>query len=251
MIDSQKEKKLIDLHAHFLPSVDDGAQSMRESIEMARMSVASGVSTVVVTPHANQRGRFENYTTSPLQQVLKAFCYELRRNEIPLTILPGMEIYASADVVDLIHYRQLCPLAGTQYYLIEFPFQCDPIEIEYVLRDMLKHRYIPLIAHPERYICIQKQPAYLEKWRKLGCVAQMNCGSVQGQFGANCAKTASCLIENALVDVFGSDAHGTKHRTPEMRTIKAYLIENYGVAYAEKLLYENPDRLLKNEFVRE
>lgn len=220
---------------------------MEDSIRMARIAAESGVETIVATPHANQLGRFENYATHEMQEVFEAFCREVQRLRIPLRILPGMEIYASDDVVEKIRRRMLCPLAGTQYYLIEFPFQGEADEMEILLRQMLANGYTPLIAHPERYACVQRDPGRLARWEQLGCAAQVNRGSLQGRFGRQCAAAAEYLLENGLVHVFGSDAHGPDIRTPEMGSLWEYIASSQGTKRAEQLLLQNPRRLLRGE----
>lgn len=239
--------KFIDLHAHMLPGLDDGAQTMADSIEMAKIAVQSGVRILVVTPHANQRGRFENYATPEMQQIYEDFCHELHKQRIPLRVLQGMEIYASGDVVELIHRRMLCSMAGTHYYLIEFPFHCPADDISYLLREMLSNGFIPIVAHPERYSCVQEDPEELQRWRQMGCVAQLNRGSVHGQFGSRCATAAETLIRLGYVDVFGSDCHGIRHRTPEMHSIYHYLQKNYGESRASELLLNNPLKILRSK----
>ena len=57
---------MIDLHAHILPGVDDGARDIQDSLEMAVMAADSGVSIMVATPHSNQTGRFENFCSEKL-----------------------------------------------------------------------------------------------------------------------------------------------------------------------------------------
>lgn len=238
---------LIDLHCHILPGVDDGSQSMRESLGMARIAVASGVGTIVTTPHSNQVGRFENYATPQLQRVFEAFCKELERNRIPLRVLPGMEIFAVGDVVEKIRHKLLCPIAGTQYYLVEFPFSAPADEIEHTLREMLAAGFVPLIAHPERYACVQREPQRLAHWRALGCAAQLNRGSVQGRFGTKCAAAADFILQRGLADVFGSDAHSAYRRTPELGSLREYLTRRVGGEQGRRLLEINPTRLLNRE----
>lgn len=243
-------KGFIDLHCHILPGIDDGSQSMRESLEMAQLAVENGIGTVVATPHANQRGRFENYSTMRMQEVFDSFCEELRRRRIPLRVLPGMEIFATPDVTELIRRRMLCPLAGTRYFLIEFPFHGSADDMEVILAEMLKHQYVPIIAHPERYACIQHEPGRIAKLREAGCVVQVNRGSVQGRFGRRCAAAAAHLLDNGLIDVFGSDAHGAEFRTPELRSLWGHLECHYGSREAKRLMFDNPGRLLQNQNLR-
>lgn len=218
---------------------------MEESIQMARIAVESGVSALVATPHANQRGRFENYCTADMQYAFEELCRQLQQRDIPLQVLPGMEIYASLDVLELIESRQLCSIAGTPYYLVEFPFHCEQPDMDFFLQKMLQNGYIPLVAHPERYICVQKYPDIVWDWRAMGCVMQINAGSVRGQFGPDCEAAANFLIANGQADVLGSDAHGSDWRTPEMRWVWEYLEQEYGYELAKRLLRENAQTLLK------
>lgn len=242
---------MIDMHCHILPGLDDGSQSMEESIWMACMAVENGVSVLVATPHANQQGRFDNYCTPYMQYVFEEFCSQLKERHIPLKVLPGMEIYASVDMVERIERKQLCSIAGTSYYLVEFPFRCQQSEMDFLLQRMLRNGYTPLVAHPERYICVQRYPDTVWNWRAMGCAVQINAASVWGQFGPDCEATAKFLIENQQVDMFGSDAHGSHWRTPEIKRIREYLEQQHGHALAEKLLIENPHLLLEGSRIRE
>lgn len=240
-----RNETMIDIHCHILPGLDDGARSMEESIEMAYIAVENGISVVVATPHANQRGRFENYCTPYMQYLFEEFCAQLKIRNIPLKVLQGMEIYASMDAVKRIQERELCSLAGTSYYLVEFPFHSQQPEMDAFLQKMLRHGYIPVVAHPERYRCVQKYPDIVWNWRNMGCVVQVNAGSICGQFGADCKITAQKLLETAQVDVLASDAHGSSWRVPQMKPAWTYLEQRYGYEFARKLLKTNAEVFLK------
>lgn len=238
---------LVDIHIHILPGLDDGSQSLADSIQMARIAVHSGVGTMVVTPHANQRGRFENYATPYMETIYQQFCQAIRREKIPLQVIPGMEIFASTDIVQLISCHKLCPIGRTHYFLIEFPFGAHSEAITKTLRNMLTQRLVPVIAHPERYVCVQNCPQLVALWRELGCVVQVNRGSLQGKFGKLCQRAAQNLLTNNLIDVFGSDAHGVFHRTPELHSLVDYLVWQEGERKAERLLVENPQLLIHDQ----
>lgn len=90
---------LFDLHCHILPGVDDGAQSLEESLAMARFYVADGVSCVVATPHCH---RFIHLLRREIIPAVEQFNYELIAAGIPLKVLPGSEI----QVVDSNEYKQ-------------------------------------------------------------------------------------------------------------------------------------------------
>lgn len=241
---------IIDMHSHILPYVDDGASDMTEAVAMVRLAAQSGVRTIVATPHANQRGLYENYATEQMQEIFEKLEKTIRQKGILVTILPGMEIFASEDMIDLIRHRKLCPIAGTNLFLVEFPFGCPEEQMERLLKEMLWEGYLPLLAHPERYYCVQDRIECLQKWREMGCYIQMNKGSVFNRFGPRSGETARQMLEMGLLDVIGSDAHGADVRTPDMTSIAQYLKNRCGERRARLLLEENPERLLRGESLK-
>jgi len=113
---------MIDLHTHILPGLDDGSPDMEESLAMAELAVEGGVHTLVATPHSNQRGRFENYTSVKLRSAFDDFRKAVEDRNLPLRVLPGMEIFCTDDIRILIESGFLTGLNHSDYYLIEFPF---------------------------------------------------------------------------------------------------------------------------------
>ena len=94
-----------------------------------------------------------------------------------------MEIFASEDIAQKIKNKQLSGINGTDYYLVEFPFDADPWWIRECLEDIFDTGKIPLIAHPERIFCIQDYPELIYEWVQNGCVTQMNKGSILEDLG--------------------------------------------------------------------
>lgn len=240
---------MVDLHVHILPGLDDGAASMEDALEMADMAVESGVRKLVVTPHSNQRGRFENYCSEELQDVYEEFLSELKREKIPLMVHPGMEIFATEDMAGRIKDGSLMGLNDSATYLIEFPFDADPYWIGNQLESVRELKKRPLIAHPERYYCVQEFPGLVYEWIKLGCLTQVNKGSVLGRFGRGAGITAEVLLENDLVTCIASDAHSPYMRTTYMGDVREVLEEHFGEAVAMRLLKENPERILENKVI--
>lgn len=237
----------IDLHLHILPDLDDGARSMEQSLRMARLAVQGGVDTIVVTPHANQPGRFENFVSPRLGTVLEAFQRELLYRQIALRVIPGMEIFATVDLVERIDQGLLCPLGKSNCFLVELPVECTEDYADRIWQRMLVRGYRPVIAHPERYDCVKRNPALAQQWRRNGCVLQLNGGSLYGQFGELCRQTAVQLVDEGWFDVFGSDAHDPDCRVPGMEPARSYLTERFGAQYAHHVLRERPAGLLNLE----
>ena len=170
----------------------------------------------------------------------------LQEEGIPLTLHLGMEIFASEDLCEKIQAGALLSLNRSRYYLVEFAFDEAPEFIGDILDGMLSVGAIPVIAHPERYFCVQDSPELLYEFREMGAVLQMNKGSVFGRFGKEAERTAQYLLENRLAGCAASDAHRANYRTPDMRPIREFLSEWYGESYAELLLKVNPRRILEN-----
>ena len=86
---------MIDLHCHILPGVDDGSADEEESCAMARLAVESGVTDIAATPHCNAPDPFYNYADSALHARFARLRQRLEREQIPLRIHEGMEVFTT------------------------------------------------------------------------------------------------------------------------------------------------------------
>lgn len=240
---------MIDLHLHIIPGVDDGSQDMETSLQMARMAADSGIKIIVATPHSNQVGRFENFRSPRMDQAFRIFGNALQAEGIPLRLLRGMEIYCLEDTPRKIIDGLLHGLNGTNRFLVEFPFDAYPEWIEDRLQDLLDIGVTPLIAHPERYYCVQDYPGMVGRFLQMGCLTQVNKGSVEGSLGSRAKRTAEWLLDNDFVTCAASDAHDIRFRTTAMDTFRDLLEQQYGQEYARRLLDRNPRRILRGERV--
>lgn len=241
---------MIDLHAHILPGMDDGSENMEESLAMAELALESGVDILAATPHSNQEDRFENFYSDEFKSVFSRFRRELRRAGLPLRILSGMEIYSTEDIGEKIESGMLAGINGTKYFLVEFPFDAEPWWIGDRLEEIFDAGKIPLIAHPERYFCVWDYPELVYDWNQMGCLAQMNKGSILGRFGREAEHTAYVLLRHGLVQCVASDAHSSYVRTPHMGEVRDYLIRFFGYEYMQRLLNLNPMRIIRNKPVK-
>lgn len=240
---------MIDMHSHVLPLVDDGSQDLQESLEMIQQSAESGVKIMVVTPHANQRGRFENYYGYDLKQKFRFLKQTVADAGIKIRLVFGMEIYSGPNLYELLENGMLCGLNCSDYYLIEFPFDA-PLGLMYeAITTIFRAGGIPVIAHPERYTEIQRTTGILYDWIQEGVCTQINKGSIFGGFGTAAKRTAEFMYEYDLVTCVGSDAHGTDVRTTDMSMLREYLRSHYGPQYAKKVLRDNAYLMLKNQDV--
>ena len=158
-----------------------------------------------------------------------------------------MEIWASTDIVDKLSYGKLLTLNRTRYTLLEFAFDEEPWWIDAILREVMDGGYIPIIAHPERYYCVQEEPNCLYEWRKMGAFAQMNKDSILGILGSRTAYTAELLLKHNLFNCIASDAHHTYVRTTDMTELNRYTEKHFSLGYRELLMQDNPKAILEGQ----
>ena len=241
---------MIDIHTHILPGIDDGADSLDEAYEMALMAVRSGVKAVIATPHSNQRVDFGEAERRQQERVFRELKQVLIQENVPLRLYHGMEIWSSVDMVEKIKSGKLITLNKTPYVLIEFAFDEEPWWIEAILEEMKGAGLVPIIAHPERYYCVQDEPELLYEWRMQGALAQMNKGSILGRFGGDIERTAEILLRERLFTCIASDAHHAYIRTTDMTELQHYLQRHYSLKEQERLLEQNPLSILQGILIK-
>lgn len=240
---------MIDIHAHILPGVDDGAEDLDCALEMAALAVESGVTTLVVTPHCVEFSRQNNLWGTELMGRIQDFRTQLRNAQIPLEILPGMEIFGTENVPALLKEGRAIGLNGSRYPLIEFPFYNYEGRATELLEEVLELGMRPVIAHPERYQYVQDDPGILNLWVQMGCLLQINKGSLLGRFGPYEERLAFELVDRGFAFAVASDAHSPRLRTTWMQDVKRLLQEEFSEAAAEVLLMHNPLKLINNEII--
>ena len=241
---------MIDIHSHVLPGVDDGSEDMEMSLEMLAIAADSGVHTLIATPHCNIPGEFENYRSRELEELFLELQREAEREEIPIRLCRGMEVYATPELPELLRRGRIWTLNGGPYFLIEFNFGENPDFCWAVLKQCADMGYRPIIAHPERYYFLQQDPVLAYEWCTAGYGLQINKGSLLGRFGPQTRKTAEILLEHGLAACVASDAHRPYERSTHMGEVRDYLDMIYGEEYRRLLLEENPSRILDGRELR-
>lgn len=234
---------MIDLHTHIIPGIDDGSSNIEESIQMLSIAYRSGVDHIVMTPHCYP-GMYENYATDALVQLWEILCQKVRVERLPINLYKGMEIMATDHLADDLKNGRVWTINDSEYFLVEFEFDEYPGFCNKVLNECSQAGFKPLIAHPERYYFVQKDPAIVYQWYKSGYGIQINKGSLLSRFGHSEKRIADSLLRHHLVHCVASDAHNTSTRSPSMKKAVEYLESEYGKEYAYMLTCANPGRIL-------
>ncbi len=234
---------MIDIHSHILPHIDDGSSSIEESLEIARIAAKSGIRHIVASSHGN----CFDYTIEEYQKQLDRLQEKLREKEIPIELHPGMEIFTDRNVVHLLQEGKLLTINNTKYVLVEFRFEDSVPHVEMRLMELLESGYKPILAHPERYVFIQRDPEFAHYLEDCGCVMQLNHGSITGKFGDRIQRLALHFLDSGVAGVIATDTHNATHRTPSLERLKAMMEGHYSKKDIELLLAGNPERILKGE----
>lgn len=218
---------MIDLHCHILPGVDDGAKTIEDSLDMARMAVDEGISHILATPHHMNRSWINN--KQDVIELVEIVQQKINDENIPLTIFPGQEIRIYGEIInDIADDTILFADELNQYVLIEFPTSSVPSFTERLFYDLQSNGRTPIIVHPERNSVFQQDPNKLKPFIDHGALAQLTAASYSGGFGKKIQKLSRQMIESNLVHILASDAHNTHNRAFHLNEAYVQLQKEYG-----------------------
>lgn len=232
---------LIDIHCHILPKVDDGPDSVEESMKILKDMRRQGIKHVIVTPH---------YRPEMFEPSMKRVIYSYRHlrdiaYEMGVSMSLGCEYYRNEQIIDHMDNRKRPSMAGSRYVLIEFSMNDLFPTIRNYVYELITHGYQPIIAHAERYFCCQKMEK-IQELKDMGALIQVNAGSVLGEEGWKLKKFCLDLMKKDLVDFVASDTHNTSDRKLNLKKCASFVTKKMGKQYAERIFFNNPLNILKN-----
>lgn len=239
--------KLIDLHCHILPGVDDGAEDMQTALELANSAVDQGISHVLLTPH-HMDGIYTNHRSDVLNRT-SDFQKQLELNQIPLIVFPGQEVHLTGQLPKAIAAGDILFMDETnRYLLIELPHSGVPEYTNKMLFDLITQGIVPVLAHPERNAGFQRDPNKLYELIKMGCLTQLTASSYLGVFGSKVQQLTEKLVKANQGYIFASDAHNFEGRRFLMKEAFEKLVTEEGQAQAE-LFNENAKNIINGDDV--
>ena len=235
---------MTDLHTHILPGIDDGAQSVEESLAMLRMERSQGVDTVVLTPHfyrdRENPKRFlrrRQESAAVLARRVLALS-EQEREELPQMLL-GAEVAWWPNMADWEELPEMC-IGDTKNLLLELPFTPWNDQMIYQLHELFGRTGItPIIAHLERYLKNQR-PEYIQEVLGLGVPIQISGDILLRPFARSGAMK---LLQRNLSCVVASDCHRSAGRAPNLEAAMDLLRRKLGNSEAEAMI-RRADELL-------
>jgi protein-tyrosine phosphatase len=243
---------MIDLHCHLLPGIDDGPQTLDESIKLCRIAVADGVTHAIVTPHIHP-GRWEN-TRQTIEQQCNILQQVLNQQGIPLQLGFAAEVRLTDQIMQQVDNNEIPfygEVDGYNIMLLEFPHGHIIPGSDKLVAWLMKHNIRPLIAHPERNKQIMKDPTQLQPFIEAGCWLQVTAGSVTGNFGEQAQHIAHQLLKDDFVTVLASDGHNAKARQPALQQAFDAIAGQYGTERARRLTLHTPARIIASQFTQQ
>ena len=211
---------MVDLHSHILPGLDDGAATIEQSLDLARVAEAAGIDTIVATPHIRDDHAFPLDLIEDRLGTLRA---ALREAQIAVQVVRGGEVSLSKlTELDDETLASLCIGEGP-YLLVESPYTQAPSLLETVLFDLQVRGFRPVLAHPERSMTFLHDRARLERLVEEGVVCSVTAMSLTGGFGTAIRGYTLRLFTAGLVHSIASDAHDATRRAPGFQGALAVL----------------------------
>ena len=193
-----------DHHSHILPGVDDGVKKMETSLKVLERYEQLGIAEVWCTPHVMED--IPN-TTAGLQARFAELCEAYRG---PIKLHLAAEYMMDALFEERLEQGDLLKLGdeGNQV-LVETSYFTPPMDMDAILRRIKQKGIYPMLAHPERYVYMNK-----ERYKELknnGIRFQLNLSSVAGAYGSEAKDKARWILKQNFYNIAGSDLHSSRN----------------------------------------
>ena len=231
---------LVDLHLHLLPGIDDGCKSLDETLEMAKVLVSLGYSTVAPSPHNRPEYASKEKALSALEEVRTVFA----ERGVALSLEVNSENFFLDETLLATLTRRIG--AAGKYLLVEAPYTAPlPTLTDHIFRMKLKG-VTPVIAHPERCFEFEKKGRAAEAVQ-VGAVLQLDMGALNGRYGKNAQRLSRQFLDDGLYGIAATDLHSPVGAEAWVAdSLKA--LEKYGgKGTVTKLVAVNPAAILAGQ----
>jgi protein-tyrosine phosphatase len=236
--------KLIDLHSHLLPGIDDGSKDLAMSLAMARLASADGISTMACTPHILP-GVYNN-SGPAIRQAIARLAESIAAAGIPITVVTGADVHIAPDLVVQLRDGRALTLNDSRYLLLEPPHHVVPPRLEDLIFGLQAAGYVPILTHPERLSWIEGHYDLIGRLVSNSVLMQITAGSVMGRFGRRPRYWAERMLDEGLCHLLATDAHNTEQRPPRMADARDVVAQKLGDDEAINLVLKRPQGILDN-----
>ncbi len=198
-----------DMHSHLLPGIDDGSRDLDSSVELVKEMSDLGYKKLITTPHV----MWDIYKNSSdiIIHKLSDLKERLKQEKVDVEIDAAAEYFLDDHVIGLIRSNTPLLTIGNNMVLVEFSLAHASLELKEILFALQMQSYLPVIAHPERYIYLQNSKEFYDELKNIGCLFQLNILSLANTYGKSVMELANYLIKKGYYDLVGTDLHHIRH----------------------------------------
>lgn len=235
---------MIDLHSHILPGIDDGAKTLADSLEMARIAVADGIHTMACTPHIYP-GMYMNDGPG-IESARARLQAALDHEGIALKLVIGADVHLVPGLLDGLRSGRVPTLNRSRYFLLEPSHTTPPPRLEESVFDLIASGYTPIITHPERLTWVENHYPVFERLIAQGAWMQVTAGALTGVFGKRAQYWGERFLGDGNTHILATDAHSTGRRLPRLTEGLEVARRLVGDLEAMRLVEGRPCAVLEN-----
>ncbi len=210
----------VDIHSHLIPGIDDGVNTLDESIALLKKFQTLGYKKIITTPHIMAH-RYAN-NSQILRSGFERLQEKIYQEQLNIQVELASEYYLDDHLMHLIADFDILTF-GKNYLLFEMSYINHPVNLESMIEVMIEAGYTPVLAHPERYVYLSKNFAKYHTLKKLGVLFQLNINSIAGYYSEEVKRLALQLIDEGMIDFIGSDVHHMRHMKSMEKTLSSRL----------------------------
>lgn len=237
---------MIDIHTHILFGIDDGSKTIEESLDILKSLSEIGFTKIILTPHYIDNSEYKA-NNKLKKELLNELRDAVKEKNIPIELYLGNEVFIDDDIIEKIYAHEIYTLNNTSFLLVELPLV---EKFEYALEVFfeLKSKGVQIVlAHPERYLMIQKNIKLINDFIEAGCLLQGNIDSLSGKYGKAAQKVFIKLLKDHKYFVLASDVHHARSSYFErFDTLKKEVIKLTDEKYFKELFIDNPTKILND-----
>ena len=234
-----------DLHSHLLYGIDDGSDSIEESISLLKDMEENGIKELVLTPHYVENSKY-NCNNKDKVKLYQELMEKAKEENINIRMYLGNEVFITPNMIKLLDKGEIATINGSRYILFEFPLRQIYNNTKEIISDLVSHGYIPILAHPERYVEFQSHPEEVESYLMMGILLQGNLTSLFGKYGKTAEKTLKYFLKKKWISFLGSDTHHD-YKYPIKKLEKKIYKVTKDKNYIQDLFYNNFDKVIEDK----
>jgi tyrosine-protein phosphatase YwqE len=200
-----------DIHSHLIPAIDDGAPNLDTSLQLIKGLIELGYKKIITTPHV----LWEIYpnTTDIIEKGVEELRLAISNEGLGIELSAAAEYFMDENFEEQLRRKKPLLCISKNMLLVEFSMVTAPLDLQKIIFDLQMQDYQPVVAHPERYIYLNRNKTTYEDLKTAGCFFQLNLLSLTGYYGRDVQELAEYLLKNNYYELAGTDLHHAHHLT--------------------------------------